>query len=177
MKKVLMASVAVAALASALPVGYADANAGGKLYIAITTGTTPNPQNTDLSQVAYEALVWLEVKQMGSHGETGTSVNVLTYDTWDTTVAQKAAGIANAGDPEIELARLSTDPGQIALRTAASAANRTNNFAFKLVHANGTVRYNRGIVLGPRSPNGRNEDFILEVYTFALNQEQITAEP
>ena len=154
----------------------ADSNSGGKLYIAVSGGVA-QAQNTDLNQAAFAGLTWLEVKQIGGIGETGSNTNVLSYDTWDTTVTQKAAGITNAGDPEVELARLASDPGQIQLRVAAQAANRTNNYAFKIEHLNGVVKYNRGIVLGPRHPNGRNEDFILEIYTLALNQEQIVVNP
>ena len=154
----------------------ADSNSGGKLYIAVDGGAA-QAQNSDLNQAAFAALTWLEVKSIGSIGETGSNTNVLTYDTWDTTVTQKAAGVTNAGDPEIELARLAADPGQIQMRVAAQPANRVNNYAFKIEHLNGTVKYNRGIVLGPRHPNGRNEDFILEIYTLALNQEQIVVNP
>lgn len=154
----------------------ANSNSGGKLYIATLAGVA-QAQNSDLTQAGYEALTWTEVKSVGSHGETGSNTNILSYDTWDTTVTQKAAGVTNAGDPEIELARLPTDPGQMQLRVAAQPANRVNNYAFKILHLDGTVKYNRGIVLGPRHPNGRNEDFILEIYTLALNQEQITVNP
>src|SRR5688572_17675238 len=122
-RNLLLASVAaVAALFH--PVAFANANAGSKLYICATA------QQSDLDQVAYEALTWVEIKAVGSHGEAGTTVNILTYDTWDTTVAQKAKGIADAGSPEIELARIPTDPGQILLRTAA---NTNLNYAFKMV--------------------------------------------
>lgn len=153
-------------------------NSGGKLYIGVDSGTSQaKAENSDLTQVAYEALTWLEVKSVGSVGETGSNTNILSYDTWDTTVTQKAAGITNAGDPEIEVARIATDAGQIEVRRAALAANRVNNYAFKVLHLDGTVKYNRGLVLGPRHPNGRNEDFILEIFTLALNQEQIVVNP
>ncbi len=154
----------------------ADSNSGGKLYIGVVNAgvdDTPQAENSDLTQTAYEALSWLEVQDVGSIGETGTNVNTLTYDSWGTKVIQKSAGMANAGDPEVEVARLSADAGQGALRVAAQQANRVNNYAFKIEHLNGTIKYNRGKVLGPKHPNGRNEDFMLEVYTLALNQEQV----
>lgn len=153
-----------------------QSNSGSKLYIAVSAGVA-SPQNNDLSQSQYAALTWLEVKNVGSVGETGSNTNVLSYDTWDTTVTQKAAGITNAGDPEVELARDPSDPGQIQLRTAALPANRANSYAFSIVHVDGTVKYNRGIVMGPRHPNGRNEDFVLEIFTIGMNQEQIVVNP
>lgn len=156
----------------------ANSNAGGKLYIAVDVSGDAEVHNTDLSEAQYDALTWLEVKQMGSHGETGSNTNILTYDTWDTTVSQKSKGITNAGDPEIEVARVGTDPGQLQMRAAAQTKH---SYAFKLEHddslgTNGTIKYNRGVVTGPRHPNGRNEDFNLEIFALGLNQEEIVKE-
>ena len=156
--------------AAVLPIAFANSNAGGTLYVCATA------QEADLTQVEYEALAWIEVKGLGSHGETGANTNILSYDTWDTTVIQKAKGMTDAGSPEIELARNVNDPGQIAL-LAAAATN--NNYAFKMVRNDAppagtpTMLYNRGLVAGPRRPHGRNEDFDLEIYTFALQQLEI----
>lgn len=168
--KGISASVVAMALAA-----FANSNAGGKVYICTTA------QASDLDQTGYEALTWVEIKGIGSHGETGSSTNILTYDTWDTTVALKAKGITDAGSPEIEVARISTDAGQDALRAAAA----TNlNYAFKMVKndkltggGTGTVLYNRGLVAGPKRPHGRNEDFDLEVFTLALQQVEIVVDP
>lgn len=153
----------------------ASTNSGGKLYIAVDGSVDALPQNSDLNLAAYEALTWLEISNVGSFGETGTTVNILNYDTWDTTVTQKSAGIRDAGNPEIELAVSLTDAGQIELRTAATAANAVNNYAFKVLWPNNRRAYNRGIVTGPRTPNGRNEDFQIEMFTLGLNQEQIVS--
>jgi len=168
-------SILLASVVTAQPVAFANTNAGSKLYIC----TTPQPGVLDAT--SYAALAWLEIKGIGSHGEVGNSTNVLTYDTWDTDVVQKAKGMTDAGSPEIELARDPLDPGQIALRNAAA----TNfNYAFKMVRndalvpgGTGTIRYNRGLVMGPREPMGRNEDFDLEVFTLGLQQRQITVDP
>ncbi|QWY83154.1 hypothetical protein [Rhizobium phage RHph_X2_24] len=155
---------------------FANANAASKLYICAT------PQNSDLTQADYEALSWVEIKFVGSLGETGKSTNVLSYDTWDTTVIQKAKGMTDAGSPELEVARTPSDAGQDILRAAAVVGNN-NNYAFKELRAdgttstNGSVRYNRGLVMGPRYPGGRNEDFDLEVYTLGFQQEPIIVDP
>lgn len=167
----------LASVAAVLPVAFANANAGSKLFVCAT------PQQADLDQAGFEALVWTQVKGVGNHGETGSSTNILTYDTWDTDVIQKAKGMTDAGSPEIELARIPTDPGQIILRNAAL----TNlNYAFKIERndkpttdpdALPTRAYNRGLITGPRTPNGRNEDFDLEVFTLGLNQRQLVVNP
>lgn len=164
-----------ALMSLALAAAYFNTHAGYKLFICET------PQQTDLTPTAFDALTWVQVKGVGSHGETGTTTNILTYDTWDTDVVKKAKGMSNAGDPEIEVARDPNDPGQIILRTAAG----TNlNYAFKIeandapeVGGTPTVRYNRGLVAGPREPNGRNEDFDLEIFTLGLQQKQIKIDP
>lgn len=173
-RNLLLASVAaVAALFH--PVAFVNANAGSKVYICATA------QQFDLDQPGYEALTWVEIKAIGNHGEAGSITNILNYDTWDTTVIQKAKGMTDGGSPEIEVARIPTDPGQMLLRIAAD----TNlNYAFKMVRndpafagGTGTVLYNRGLVTGPRRPFGRNEDFDLEIFTLALNQKEIVVNP
>jgi hypothetical protein len=153
----------------------ASTQAGRKLYVCST------PQPTDLNAAAFAALTWVQVKAVGAHGEAGSNTNILTYDTWDTDVIQKSKGITDAGSPEIELARIPTDAGQIILRAAALT---DFNYAFK-VEGNDepepggtpTIIYNRGIVTGPKRPMGRNEDFDLEVYTLGLNQREVVVAP
>jgi len=157
------------------PAAFVNTNAGATLWVCAT------PQNTDLNQAGYEALAWVEVKGVGSHGEAGSSTNILTYDTWGTGTVQKAKGLTDAGSPEIELARIPTDPGQIILR---AAAQQNFNYAFKIVRndptyvgGTPTIIYNRGLVAGPKRPLGRNEDFDLETFTLGLNQREIVVDP
>lgn len=166
-----------ALLLSAATSAFANTMANRKVYICATA------QQTDLDATAYAGLTWVQVKGVGMFGETGENTNLLTYDTWDTDVTQKGKGITDAGSPELEVARLPLDPGQVILRTAA----RTNlNYAVKIEgndkpdadpDSTATIRYNRGLIVGPRVPNGRNEDFDLEIFTFGLNQRQVTVDP
>lgn len=155
---------------------FANSNAASKFYVCAT------PQNVDLAQADYENLTWTEVKSIGNLGEAGKVTNVLTYPTWDTTVTQKAKGMTDAGSPELEVARLPFDAGQNILRAASEVGNN-DNYAFKHVKADGsngntgTVIYNRGLVLGPKRPNGRNEDFDLEIFTLALQQAEVVVNP
>lgn len=160
-----------------IPQAYVNSNANSKLFICAT------PQNADLDQTGYEALTWVEIKGIGSHGEVGTATNILTYDTWDLLVLDKAKGISNAGDPELEVARLPFDAGQILLRTAGRPTV-VDKYAFKMVRNDATfsggvasIIYNRGLVAGPRRPFGRNEDFDVEVYNLALVQSEIVVNP
>ncbi|TWG90317.1 tail tube protein [Mesorhizobium sp. J18] len=160
----------------------ANTNKGRKFYIAVDTdNTTPLPQPTDLTQTDYEALTWLEVKNVGSIGESGTQTNIVSYDELSTDVTQKQKGISNAGDPPVEVARNTSDPGQKAMRAAAATKYL---YAFKTEDADApdesttnSVYYNRGLVTGPTRPNGRNEDFNLEVFTLGLIQREIVVDP
>lgn len=179
MKRFLLMTPTLAAMGVQPAQAFANTNAAATLWIGVITAdgnSTPLAEDADLELADYEALFWTQIKAVGSHGEVGPSTNILSYDTWDTSVIQKAKGMTDAGSPEIELARLPADPGQTALR-AASLLN--NNFAFKIVRndapAGGTptIIYNRGLVTGPRRPMGRNEDFDLEIFTLGLQQLEV----
>lgn len=154
----------------------ANTNAASKWYVC------PTPQNTKLTEADYASLEWTQITGVGNVGETGKSTNVLTYNTWDTDVADKAKGVTDAGSPTMEVARDPNDAGQEIMRQAGAVGNN-NKYAFKEVRADGplggtgTIFYNRGIVGGPTRPNGQNEDFDLEVYTIGFVQEEIVVKP
>lgn len=173
MKKFLLAALITSAI---VPVAYANSNAGSKVYISsVALG------DTVLVQADFEALTWVEIKSVGNLGETGSKTNILNYDTWDDTVIQKAKGLTDAGSPTLEVARRPTDPGQILAR----AACLTNlNYGFKVVRNDpafvggvGSIIYNRGLVAGPSNPNGKNEDFDLDVYQLAFQQRDVRVNP
>jgi len=152
-----------------------NTNSGRKLYICAT------PQATDLDAAGYAALTWVRIIGVGSMGEVGTKQNILQYDTWDTDVALKAKGLKDAGAPELEIARNVGDSGQDALR-AAALVNLV--YAFKIegndkLTSGGTngLIYNRGYVAGPARPQGRNEDFDLEVFTLGFIQLEVVVDP
>lgn len=167
-----MKSIVAFLMASA----FANTNAASKLFVCAT------PQNVELTLGDYEALDWTEIKFVGSIGETGKTTNMLNYDTWGDNVVQKAKGMTDAGSPEVECARDANDPGQLILR-AGGAVGNNNNYAFKELRSDGaagglgTVRYNRGLIAGPRYPGGRNEDFDLEIFTLGFQQEPIVTSP
>jgi hypothetical protein len=172
-----MKTTILAAPIALVAAGYFNTNAGSKLYVCAT------PQATDLDASGFAGLTWVLVGGVGNVGETGDNTNILNYDTWDDAVVQKAKGLTDAGSPEIEVARDPSDAGQNILRTAAG----TNfYYAFKIegtdvpdsdADSKPTIRYNRGLVAGPREPNGRNEDFDLEIFTLGLVQKQIKDNP
>lgn len=154
----------------------ANTNAASKWYVCAT------PQNSNLTEADYASLTWVLISKVGNVGETGKSTNVLTYNTWETEVADKAKGVTDAGSPTIEVARDINDAGQAILR-AAGAVGNNNKYAFKEVRADGpvggtgTIMYNRGIVAGPTHSNGGVEDFDLDTFTLGFVQEEIIVAP
>lgn len=154
----------------------ANTNAGSKFYVCAIA------QNSILDVGGYNALDWTEVGGSGNIGESGIATNMLNYDTWGDSVTQKAKGLTDAGSPDLEVERRPADAGQEILRTAGAVGNN-NNYAFKIVKADnvvggiGSIFYNRGLVSGPKRPNGRNEDFDLEIFTLGFQQEEIPVDP
>lgn len=137
------------------------------------------PQNADLDDHAsagFPGLAWVEVKGVGSLGEIGLNTNMVNYDTWGNDVISKGKGLTDAGNADLEMLRVPGDPGQIAMRVAGRPSTK-DNYAFRVDLQDGTTRYFRALVGGPRHPTGRNEDFDLDVYTLALNQPPLDVAP
>jgi len=150
--------------------------AGSKVYICSTAQAAPLAD-----AAAYAALTFVEIKNVGNMGEIGTKANVLQYPTWGDKRVQKAKGLEDAGDPTLEVMRNTADAGQDAARTAALTAL---NYAVKIerndkltVGGTNTIIYNRGLVMGPTRPQGGNEDFDVEVFTFAFQDAEIVVDP
>ena len=143
-------------------------HSGGTVSICTT------PQNEDLTASEFEGLTYIEIANVGNLGERGANTNIVTWDGWNTDVAQKGKGITNAGDPVLEVARKLDDPGQIAL--AAAGLAKRDNYALRVDYPDDSVQFLRGLVTGPTEPGGRNEDFVLHNYTIALNQRPIDVE-
>ena len=146
---------------------------GRKFFIAVTefNGQIPIQKDVDITDDEYETLFWQQVRSVGAIGETGTRDNILLYDYLDGDVVTKVKGISDAGNVQVEMARRGQDKGQIAMRAAGLTKY---NYAFKIQDEDGTAYYERGLVIGPTKPNGRQENFNLEVYKLALNQREIT---
>jgi len=145
---------------------------GRKFFIAVTAldGQIPIQADVGLTEAEYNALYWQQVKGIGSIGETGTRDNFVTYDYLDSDVLIKAKGISDAGDVQIEVSRKGYDKGQVAMRLAGLTKY---NYAFQILDEDGSRYFQRGLVIGPTKPNGRQENFNLEIYKLAMNQREI----
>ncbi|QND47661.1 hypothetical protein HB780_18465 [Rhizobium lusitanum] len=149
---------------------------GSKVYVCETA------QNTDLTASAYAALTWVQVGKVGNIGDFGSDSTINNYNTLDEPVQQKQKGVSNAGDPELEVASIADDAGQIILRTFGDPLN-INNIAIKVERNDApqgktnTVFYSRGVVSGPLYPGGGSDDFDLEKFKIGLNQLPIRVDP
>ncbi|CAN7339340.1 hypothetical protein LJR251_001888 [Rhizobium rhizogenes] len=149
---------------------------GSKVYVCETA------QNTDLTVSAYAALTWVQVGKVGNIGDFGSDSTINNYNTLDEPVQQKQKGVSNAGDPELEVASIADDAGQIILRTFGDPLN-INNMAIKVERNDApqgktnTVFYSRGVVSGPLYPGGGSDDFDLEKFKIGLNQLPIRVDP
>ena len=149
---------------------------GTKVYVCATA------QNSDLDQAGYEGLTWVQVGKVGSVGDFGATSTINQYDTFDEDVTQYQKGTANAGQPEIEVASVYDDAGQIILRTFGDPLEQ-DYMAIKFERNDGpsgmsnTIFYSRGAVSGPLFPGGGSDDFELERFTVNFNQIPIRVNP
>lgn len=141
-------------------------NFGGKFYISTTA------QNEDLNQSQFANLTYEEVPNLGTHGDTGVSQNIISYSTWSRNVICKGKGEADAGSPDVEF--LDVASAGMDLMLAAASVNNQNNYAFKIEWTDGSIEYNRGLVTGPTLMKGGNEDFKRVSFNLGLQQEPVS---
>lgn len=140
----------------------------------VSFAVSANAYDSDLNLAGFQGVAsWINVANVGSLPERGINTNMLSYDTVNTLVTKKAKGITDAGTGTLECARDENDAGQ-AKMTAIGQPNYFHSHAFKMFKQDGTVEYGRGLVSGPASPGGRNEDFDLSNYTIAFQQAPVS---
>lgn len=128
-------------------------------------------ENDDLDLAGFTALTWVDVPNMISHGDTGNTQNIVSQSTWDNPVVCKGKGETDAGSPDVEFLDVA-NPGVDAMNAAAAYDNQ-NNYAFRIVWADGAIEYNRGLVTGPTRMKGGNEDFRRLSYALGMVQEAV----
>jgi hypothetical protein len=136
-----------------------------------TFSVSTTAANSVLTESGFEALSYTQVPKMGTHGDTGVTQNGVIYSTWDNPVACKGKGEANAGDPTVEFLDVSSAGMDLMLAYAAVA--NANSYATKVEWADGSIEYNRGIIMGPTRPKGANQDFKRVIFTLGYNQEPV----
>ncbi|NBB81543.1 MAG: hypothetical protein GVY36_19240 [Verrucomicrobia bacterium] len=149
----------------------ANTNIGAKFYIAVDSSNNPDPQANDLADSEFAALTWVQVPNLGTHGDTGVDQNMVGYSTWDNVLNPQQKGEATGAQPEVEFLD-ETSTGMTAMKAAASVSDQ-NNYAFKVEWSDGKIEYNRGLVGAPSYPKGANEDFRRVSFPLAFNQEPV----
>lgn len=137
-------------------------NFGGKVSISTTA------QNADLDESGFEGLAYIEVPNLGTHGDTGVTQNLVSYNTWDRIVACKRKGQATAQDFTLEF--LDAPSAGMAAMEAAGAPGNIDAYAIKTEWPDGSVEYNRGVITGPVLMKGSNEDFKRAQFTVGAQQ-------
>ena len=128
-------------------------------------------ENSDLDLAAFALVTYIVVPNIGSHGDSGVSQNVVSYSTWDRNVASKGKGEADAGSPAVEFLDVSS-LGMDQLLIAADV-DMSDSYAFKVEWPDGTIEYNRGVVTGPMRMKGGNEDFKRLSFTLGFSQQPV----
>lgn len=144
-------------------------NIGGSFYISTTT------QGADLDESGFAGLNWVQVPNLGNHGDTGVTQNLVNYPTWDRLVACKAKGTATAQDFAVEFLDV-VSTGMTAME-AAGAPTNGDSYAFKTEWPDGSVEYNRGPLTGPVLMKGGNEDFKRVQFTVGASQVPVRVGP
>lgn len=151
-----------------------ETNIGATISIAVdSTGSVPDPQDTDLDASGFAALTWEEIPRVGQLGETGVDQGINTYETWGELLTAKQKGSAQGMDADLRVLNIVSN-GLTALQAAAEIDNQ-NNYAFRVEYAGGDVEYLRGLVVGARFSKGNNNAFREFICTLALNQAPVEA--
>ena len=137
-------------------------NFGGTFAISTTA------ENDDLTLSGFSGLTYTPVPNLVTCDATGVSQNVVSDSTWDRPVICKGKGEANAGDPAVEFQ--DAPSAGMDLMVAGAAYDDTNSYAFKIVWADNSEEYNRGLITGPQRTKGGNEDFKHLIFTLGLQQ-------
>ncbi len=144
-----------------------EINQGGTLAICAA------PQNTDLTQVQFEALTYINIGRIVTMPQIGITTNIVQQDYVNTAISQKQKGVLSGNDTEIVVGNDALDAGQDALRAAAGTKA---NYAFVRTYTEvtgtgfvATKRYFRALVGEAMDAGGGVEDFENETFPIYIN--------
>ena len=100
------------------------ASNGASLHICTT------PQTSEPSEVEYQALTFIEVKEAEGIGSFGDTASEVTFTSLGDSRTRRLKGARDAGVLEVVLGADYADAGQLAL---IAAEKTTHNYAFKVV--------------------------------------------
>jgi hypothetical protein len=139
---------------------------GARIYIAPSVATPP------ANAAAYAALTWTEIMMVESIGAYGDESAVITAAVLADGRMRKAKGARDAGNSELVVFPLETDPGQIALHAAEGTYNQ---YPIKVEKPNklteggvNGIDYWVALVASERYEIGANDNVVRERFNLAV---------
>lgn len=140
---------------------------GAKIFIGPAQAVEP------ANAAAYQALAWVEVKEVETLGEFGDESSSVDFAAIGDGRVRKLKGARDAGTIELTCGRDPLDAGQLAIK----AAEKTKfQYAFKIVAADApTEEYNDseyyflGLVMSARENYGENDNVVRTTFNIGIN--------
>lgn len=147
----------------------------------IWIGSTFNNSIATLAE--YEAVDWIEIKEVEDLGEAGPEGSVQSFLSLADGYTRKLKGSIDSGTMEVVVGRDPTDPGQ---RKAREAVEDWNKFPFKVElndkptpTGENTTFYFRAVVASARSNFGNSDNITRQTISLAIDGQilELPAEP
>ncbi|MCX8282481.1 phage tail tube protein [Phyllobacterium sp. 0TCS1.6C] len=151
---------------------------GAKYFIG---GTTAIDYTTDATAIAdFEALTWVEVKEVEDGGEFGDESSDVTFQSLGDGRVRHLKGARDAGTIALVVGDDPLDPGQIAMRAAEKTKFQYN---FKVEYEDApsaqyenSVDYFRGLVMSGRKNVGTGDNVLRRTFNIGISTEILTVD-
>ncbi|ASP70367.1 iron ABC transporter substrate-binding protein [Sinorhizobium meliloti] len=153
---------------------------GARYYIGGTTAI-PYASGDAAAIAAFEALTWVEIKEVEDGGEVGDESADVTFQSLSDSRVRHLKGARDAGTLALVVGDDPLDPGQIALR-AAEQTKFQYNFKIEYEDApdptySNSIDYFRGLVMSARKQIGAGDNVLRRTFNIGINTEILTVEP
>jgi hypothetical protein len=151
---------------------------GAKYYIG---GTTAIDYTTDAGAIAaFEALTWVEIKEVEDGGEFGDESADVTFQSLGDGRVRHLKGARDAGTIALVVGDDPLDPGQIAVRAAEKTKFQYNikveyEDAPSALYEN-SVDYFRGLVMSARKNVGTGDNVLRRTFSIGISTKILTVD-
>lgn len=122
----------------------AHTSAGTVLYLSAGVPTTYDASG-------FSALTWTALGELTDAGEVGKEYALVTHNPLATRRTEKFKGSYNNGSMALQLARDSSDAGQVLAKTAAGS---DAPYSVKIVYQNSDIEYSQAMVMSYKTSIG-----------------------
>lgn len=151
---------------------------GAKYFIG---GTTAIDYTTDAGAIAaFEALTWVEIKEVEDGGEFGDESADVTFQSLGDGRVRHLKGARDAGTIALVVGDDPLDPGQLAVRSAEKTKFQYN---FKVEYEDApsalyenSVDYFRGLVMSARKNVGTGDNVLRRTFNIGISTEILTVD-